>query len=143
MNRNAMRRPSPVRIIAREMKKAQRTIQTIGSAYPFRESAGDIVPVSAIAVTPNRTIELAGAGRTIEPTIVAAKIASSRHEAGVIPWGRGARRMSTAVPTTIPQRHHTPSYSCGGGDAGVPGGLPTAEVEEAMAAEYARQPLVA
>src|SRR4029079_14674822 len=89
MKRKAIRRPRPVLMMAREMKNAQSTIQTMGSAYPLRASTGVMVPVSAIAQTPKRTMELAGAGRTMEPTIVAMKMARRRQEAAVIPVGAG------------------------------------------------------
>ena len=75
-----MRRPKPVFSIAREMKKAARTNQTIGSAYPPRASRTGNAPVIATAVTPISTTAPPGTGQAIDPVIVAAKMASSLHD---------------------------------------------------------------
>ncbi len=115
MKSSAIRRPSPVLIIARDIKNAASTSQTTGSAYPasvdfilrvsmaFRSGrAGSVTVliiaslsgidfVKAIAATPSRTIAPPGAGRKIEPTMVATNIASKRHDCGVMPSGTGAR----------------------------------------------------
>ncbi len=56
------------------------------------------------AVTPSNTIAAPGIGRTIDPIIVAAKIASKRHDWGVIPEGTGIRRIPAATNSTMPQR---------------------------------------
>src|SRR4030095_694269 len=56
------------------------------------------------AVTPSKTIAPPGTGLTIDPVMVAAKIASSRQDCEVIPVGGGTRRMPTATANTIPQR---------------------------------------
>src|SRR6185437_1340587 len=104
MKRNAMRRPSPVLRIPRERKNAQSTSQTIGSEYPLSDFAGESVFVSAIVETPRKTTAPAGTGRTIEPTIVAVKIARRRHDSGVIPAGTGNSSTKTADPTTASQR---------------------------------------
>ena len=53
-----------------------------------------MVPVNAMAATPRNTIAPAGIGRTIDPTMVPRKIASSRHDLTVIPSGTGARRIA-------------------------------------------------
>jgi len=78
MNTKAIRRPRPVLVTAREIMNAQRTNQTIGSAYPRRASSGVMVPVIAIAHTPKKITAPMGAGRTIDPTMVARKMASNR-----------------------------------------------------------------
>jgi hypothetical protein len=38
----------------------------------------------------------------MEPTMVATKIASRRHDCGVIPWGTGAAATASAEKTTKP-----------------------------------------
>ena len=43
------------------------------------------------AAIPSSTIAPPGSGRTIEPTMVATKIASSRQDCGVTPSGTGTR----------------------------------------------------
>jgi hypothetical protein len=75
MNKKEIRRPSPVLSIAREMKNAGKTIQTMGSAYPASASPTVNAPVRATAVTAIRTMAPAGIGCTIDPTMVEAKIA--------------------------------------------------------------------
>ena len=104
MNRYAMRRPSPVLSTPRDMKKAQSTSQTSGSAYPESASRGVIVFVMASAATPRKTTAPAGTGRTIDPTIVAVKIAKRCHDSGVIPEGTGIARIMSAELATITQR---------------------------------------
>src|SRR5689334_18394172 len=49
----------------------------------------------------------AGTGRTMDPTMVPRKIASSRHDFGVMPSGTGARRMPATVMMTMPHRTTT------------------------------------
>src|SRR5688572_463674 len=119
MKRNARRRPSPVLSTPRAMKNAHKTSQTIGSAYPRSDSAGVIVPVTAIAQTPRNTTAPAESGCTMDPTIVAEKMAKSRHEEAVIPSGGPNARMMRAVANTAAQRQ----ISSGGvdGPAGSPG----------------------
>src|SRR5687768_10117263 len=107
MKRNAIRRPRPVLSTPRAMKNAQSTSQTMGSAYPRSESTGVMVPVTAIAQTPRNTTAPAESGWTIEPTIVAAKIANSRHEVSVMPSGAPKARIMRAVANTAAQRHIT------------------------------------
>src|ERR1043165_7978458 len=104
MNRNAMRRPRPVLIMPREMKNAASTSHTTGSAYPVSTSFIFITLKSGNAVTPSRTTAAPGIGRTIDPVIVAAKIASSRHDCGVTPLGDGINRIPTATNKTTTQR---------------------------------------
>ena len=84
---------------------AQSTIQTIGSAYPFNASANGMVPVIATAATPNKITAPIGAGRMIEPTMHARKMARRRQCWGRIPAGGPGSRMTTATPTTRAQRH--------------------------------------
>ena len=105
-----MRRPNPVLIIPREMKNAASTNHTTGSAYPARadfsrnasNAFGSVTVLAKASLTgmalviinaemPINTIAPPGTGRTMEPTIVAAKIASKRHDCGVTPSGIGAR----------------------------------------------------
>src|ERR1041385_9097119 len=43
-------------------------------------------------------------GRTIEPVIVAAKIASRRHDSGVIPESTGISQIPAPINSTIPHR---------------------------------------
>src|SRR5678816_2484758 len=61
----------------------------------------------AIATTPRKTTAPAAIGWTMEPTIVAAKIAKRRHDAVVIPSGAPAARMRKAVAKTAAQRQIT------------------------------------
>ena len=63
-----------------------------------------MVPVTAIAQTPRNTTAPADSGWTIEPTIVAAKIAKSRHDAWVMPSGGPNQRMTSAMANTATQR---------------------------------------
>jgi hypothetical protein len=65
-------------VTAREIMKAQRTSQTIGSAYPCSAAIGVIVPVNASTQTAMKTTAPIGAGRTIDPMMVARKMANSR-----------------------------------------------------------------
>src|SRR6187399_2708288 len=67
-----------------------------------------MVPVAAIAHTPRNTTAPAESGWTIEPTMVAAKIANNRHEATVMPSGAPKARIMRAVANTAAQRHITP-----------------------------------
>ena len=66
----------------------------------------------------------AGTGRTIDPTMVPRKIASSRHDLTVIPAGTGAARMIATVAMTAPHRRMTSrlvsvSFAvCAGGPSG-------------------------
>ena len=72
---------------------------------PLQRGNRVIVPVNASTQTPRMTTAPIGAGRTIDATMVARKMASSRHPCGVMPSGGPA--MSTAVATlrTSAQRH--------------------------------------
>ncbi len=56
------------------------------------------------AVIPNKTTAAPGIGRTIEPVMVAAKIASKRHDLGSMPEGTGINKIPAATASTIPHR---------------------------------------
>ena len=58
---------------------------------PIIVSLSGIDFVNAIAAIPSNTIAPPGAGRKIEPTMVAMKIASNRQDCGVTPSGTGIR----------------------------------------------------
>jgi hypothetical protein len=59
-----------------------------------------------MAQTPRKTTAPADIGCTIEPTMVAAKIAKRRHETGVIPSGAPTARMPDRLwPTRRPAPH--------------------------------------
>src|SRR4051812_5145819 len=83
----------------------------------------------------------AGTGRTIDPTMVPRKSASSRHDLAVIPSGTGAARMSPTVANTAPQRSMrsrllSVSFAvCAGGEScgGETGGLPPGGPYDAFA----------
>ena len=60
------------------------------------------VPVSANAETPSSTIAPPGTGRTIEPTIVATKIANKCHDWAVIPAGTGINKTTEAGRKRLP-----------------------------------------
>src|SRR5687767_2758118 len=121
MNRNARRRPSPVLSTPRAMKNAHSTSQTMGSAYPRSDSAGVIVPVTAMAQTPRNTMAPAESGCTMDPMIVAAKIANSRHEVAVMPSGGPNARITPAVANTAAQRQIRSGGVEGCGSPGTPG----------------------
>jgi hypothetical protein len=55
-------------------------------------------------MTPSSTIALPVSGWTIDPTIVAAKIASSVHASRVTPSGRGSTAINTPTPIVISHR---------------------------------------
>lgn len=86
------------------MKKAHSTSQTMGSAKPARAWRGVITLKSAMAQTPRKTTAPGGMGRAIDPTIVAVKMASSRHDSTVMPLGRGMARTKAAAPSTANHR---------------------------------------
>src|SRR3972149_4338978 len=67
MKRNAMRRPSPDLMSARDRKKAQSTSQTMGSAKPARASRGVMTLNSAMAQTPRKTTAPGAMGRAMGP----------------------------------------------------------------------------
>src|SRR5712691_6347851 len=71
----------------------------------------------ATAETPSRTIAPPGIGRRIDPTIVAAKIASNRHDCTVIPAGTGADAIAKPTNRTTAQRINLPRS---GGSGRVP-----------------------
>src|SRR5688572_22945539 len=122
MKRNAIRRPRPVFRTPRAMKNAHNTIQTMGSAYPRSDSAGVNVRVTAIATTPRKTTAPAESGCTMDPTIVAAKIANSRQETVEIPSGAPNERMMNAVPKTAAQRQIRPEVDAAAGGSPGTGG---------------------
>jgi hypothetical protein len=101
MKIRAMRLPSPVLTIAREMKNAAKTNQTIGSAYPARALATGKVPVMASAETPIKTIAPPGTGRTMDPIMVATKIAKRCQDWLVIPEGTGMNKTAQPESNTI------------------------------------------
>jgi hypothetical protein len=58
----------------------------------------------AIAETPSRTTAPPGIGLRIDPVIVPRKIASNRHDWGVIPAGTGTISTTKTTANTIAQR---------------------------------------
>ena len=62
------------------------------------ESGIDLV--KAIAVRPNNTMALPDNGLTMEPIIVAVKIASNRHDSGLIPSGGWIMAIAMPLPIT-------------------------------------------
>jgi hypothetical protein len=60
-----------------------------------------IDPVIVIAPIPNNTIAPPGNGRSIDPTIVAMKIANKFQDLYSIPSGTGVRKIAIPEPMTI------------------------------------------
>jgi hypothetical protein len=58
-----------------------------------------------VAITPSKTIALPDKGWTIEPTIVAIKIARSVHDSRLIPSGTGMNATAKADAATTSHRH--------------------------------------
>ena len=56
--------------------------------------------VSANAVMPSKTIALPDKGLRIEPIMVETKIASNRHDSGLIPSGGVMNAMAKPLPMT-------------------------------------------
>src|SRR4030095_9221972 len=101
---NAIRRPSPVLIIPRDMKNPASTTQPIGPPSPASALETGCTPSKAVALTPSKTIAPPGTGRSVSPRTVATKIANKFQAAAGMSGGWGISATRTPAPTTAPQR---------------------------------------
>ncbi|MCY1242281.1 hypothetical protein D9M72_552330 [compost metagenome] len=115
-----MRRPSPVLITPREMKKASITSQTRSVPVDLVTSAKDTTPASTPAVAPMMATAAMGSGAVMMPAMVATNTANMCHAFSSRPAGAGRNQRTMPIPTGT--RNLQRSLRCPAGAAGFAAG---------------------